>query len=122
MTSMRFTSVLVPSLVTLLVCASGCGRTPVGLLGLDGGEDAGEVDGGDGGGPVEDGGPRPCRAPADCDDGLFCNGPEVCRDGLCQRGVSPDCTDAIDCTADSCDEDADGCLNLPDHNQCPVTQ
>lgn len=48
-----------------------------------------------------------CRGAADCNDGLFCNGAEACVDGACQPGEPPALDDGVDCTADSCDEDAD---------------
>jgi len=45
-----------------------------------------------------------CLTDADCDDGLFCNGAEVCVDGECQDGPDP-------CTADEvCDEVNDLCI------------
>jgi hypothetical protein len=45
-----------------------------------------------------------------CDDGLWCNGEELC-DPLqdCQPGTPPVCTDGVDCTDDTCDEDEDQC-------------
>ncbi|RLE21937.1 MAG: hypothetical protein DRJ50_08440, partial [Actinobacteria bacterium] len=53
-----------------------------------------------------------------CDDGLFCNGAETC-DGTngCLAGIDP-CDDLVDCTVDTCDDDADTCANLPDDAQC----
>ncbi|MBI1825458.1 MAG: DUF4382 domain-containing protein [Planctomycetes bacterium] len=42
---------------------------------------------------------------SECDDGLFCNGLEVCVDGECRAGISP-CT-----TNQSCDEETNECLN-----------
>ncbi len=48
-----------------------------------------------------------------CDDGLFCNGAEVCA-GLsgCQPGTPPTCDDGDPCTADACDETL-GCTHTP---------
>lgn len=43
-----------------------------------------------------------CEDDTDCDDNLFCNGTEVCVDGICQDGAPP-------CTEDLCDEDNDVC-------------
>lgn len=43
-----------------------------------------------------------------CDNGVFCDGAEVCASGVCQAGSDP-CDDGSDCTDDSCDEDADTC-------------
>ena len=49
-----------------------------------------------------------------CDDGLWCTGAEIC-DAVegCRRGTPPECTDDLDCTEDSCDEEADECVNVP---------
>ena len=50
----------------------------------------------------------PCGIDEDCDDALFCNGPESCVGGLCQAGNVP-------CTEDeTCDEDTDTCVPIPD--------
>lgn len=48
-----------------------------------------------------------CLVHADCDDGLFCNGAEVCNPtlGTCQPGTPPDC--GADC--EHCDESAEAC-------------
>jgi len=53
-----------------------------------------------------------------CDDGEFCNGAEVCGAEGCEDGASVPCDDGIDCTADSCDEAADTCVNTPDDAVC----
>lgn len=46
-----------------------------------------------------------------CDDGLFCNGSEVCDETLdCQAGIAPDCSGLDDqCVTGVCDEDTDAC-------------
>lgn len=63
--------------------------------------------------------PPGCVTDADCDDGLFCNGAEVCDvNGECQSGTAPDCDDGVTCTVDTCDEVNDGCANTPDDNAC----
>jgi len=61
-----------------------------------------------------------CEADADCDDGLFCNGPETCVDGDCQAGEAP-CT----ATTVECSEEANECLRVcledvgcDDDNEC----
>lgn len=46
-----------------------------------------------------------------CDDGLFCNTGEMCLDGVCAGGMMEGCDDGLDCTADSCDEGLDMCIN-----------
>jgi uncharacterized repeat protein (TIGR01451 family) len=50
-----------------------------------------------------DNGCLPCAVPADCDDGLFCNGAEGCVDSACVPGADP-CEDGDPCTEDLCDE------------------
>lgn len=49
-------------------------------------------------------------ASASCDNGVFCDGAEICDAGSCQPGIDP-CNDGSDCTEDTCDEDADTCEN-----------
>lgn len=58
---------------------------------------------------------------APCDDGLFCNGPETCQDGLCQQGTPVSCAHLDEaCRAGVCDEDADECraVNRQDGTAC----
>jgi hypothetical protein len=90
-----------------------------------------------------------CRDDADCDDGVFCNGGEVCtpdgcrkgaarpngtecadanvcnglercKDGMCTAGVPLQCDDGAVCTLDGCDA-ALGCrqVPVPDGTACP---
>ncbi len=55
-----------------------------------------------------------------CNDGVFCNGPEICTVGVgCQGVAAVDCSDDFSCTADSCDELNDRCVNAPNDNLCP---
>lgn len=54
-------------------------------------------------------GNRPNGTP--CDDALFCNGPEVCLNGTCDTSPSRDCSDAIACTVDSCQESEKRCVH-----------
>ena len=73
--------------------------------------------------PAEDAGADPmdaappldagCASDDACDDGLFCNGTEACRDGVCQPGTALDCDDGVLCTADACSEDDGECVNVP---------
>jgi hypothetical protein len=53
------------------------------------------------------------------DDGLFCNGLEVCNaiDGCSVVNV-PNCDDGIACTVDACDEAADACTHTPNNAVC----
>ena len=45
-----------------------------------------------------------------CDDGLFCNGAEVCHPTQgCLPGTPPNCSDAANCSVDTCNESADRC-------------
>ncbi|MCC6765483.1 MAG: hypothetical protein IT293_12560 [Deltaproteobacteria bacterium] len=55
-------------------------------------------------------GNRPNGVP--CDDASFCNGPEVCMAGVCDTSPTRDCTDAIDCSIDSCDEATRQCTHV----------
>ncbi len=47
-----------------------------------------------------------------CDDGVFCNGAEVCLNGTCNAGAVRSCADNIDCTVDTCDEAAAQCTHV----------
>jgi len=51
-----------------------------------------------------------CEADGDCDDGSFCNGVESCEAGRCVHGDTIECDDAVECTADRCSEDLQGCV------------
>jgi len=54
-----------------------------------------------------------------CNNGLFCDGSETCRAGIgCVAGVPPGVDDGIGCTIDSCDEQGDQILNVPDDGAC----
>ena len=46
-----------------------------------------------------------CTTPADCDDGLFCNGAEDCSAGSCVAGTNP-------CPGQGCDEATDTCYTV----------
>ena len=53
------------------------------------------------------------------DDGLFCNGLETCDAQVgCQIIPPPNCDDGVACTADSCDEGANGCAHAFNHTAC----
>ena len=56
---------------------------------------------------------EPCDVDADCNDGDFCNGRELCQGAVCVRFGEVDCNDGVDCTEDSCDEVRDVCRNVP---------
>ncbi|MFC1889112.1 hypothetical protein ACFL4G_05080, partial [Thermodesulfobacteriota bacterium] len=54
-----------------------------------------------------------------CDDGFWCNGAETCDEvNDCQAGTAPDCTDAVACTDDRCNEETDSCDNTPNDELC----
>ncbi len=56
---------------------------------------------------------------APCQNGDFCDGPEVCDPVLdCQPGTAVDCDDGVSCTVDSCDEVGDACVNSADDALC----
>lgn len=54
-----------------------------------------------------------CTTNAQCDDGLFCNGTEMCVNQVCTPGTAPTCNDNVECTTDSCNETTDTCINTP---------
>ncbi len=54
-----------------------------------------------------------------CDNGLFCDGNEVCHPTSdCQAGAAPNCDDGVSCTNDSCLEGSDSCSNVADNGNC----
>ena len=58
-----------------------------------------------------------CVADATCQNGLFCDGAEVCNGlGQCESGSPPAVDDGVACTVDSCDEVNDVVVN--DGAQC----
>jgi hypothetical protein len=62
--------------------------------------------------------PIPCLGDGDCNDGIFCNGAEVCSGGFCGPALSPPCDDGAGCTADSCDEGLDTCVHVGNDALC----
>jgi hypothetical protein len=54
-----------------------------------------------------------------CNNGLFCDGVEVCSPLLgCTDGTPPDCADDIDCTDDLCSNATQSCIHQPDNTFC----
>ncbi len=51
----------------------------------------------------------PSNNQAQCSDGLYCTGQDVCTEGIC-IGTTKDCDDALSCTIDGCSEDLDKCV------------
>jgi len=62
--------------------------------------------------------PEPeCTIDENCDDGLYCNGAETCSAGVCQSGISIDCSALSDqCNNGVCDDSLDKCLTQPKPN------
>ena len=60
-----------------------------------------------------------CATDANCDDGVFCNGAEVCTSaGACAAATAPMCDDGVSCTADACDEAAGQCMQTASDDMC----
>lgn len=56
---------------------------------------------------------------AACQDGLYCNGQEVCDTTVgCVDGPAPNLSDGIACTVDSCDEANDKAVHTPSNALC----
>lgn len=81
-------------LALVAVAAGACSRTPLRDLTAGAAVDAGAV---------------PC---ARCDDGVFCNGAELCDEasGACAPGEPRDCDDGDECTIDRCDDRLARCV------------
>ncbi len=64
-----------------------------------------------------------CSLDSDCDDGVYCNGAEVCdAASACQPGMPIDCDDGMVCTIDTCNETLTSCDNVPtDPLPAPIT-
>ncbi|MFQ5478313.1 MAG: hypothetical protein ACE5E4_06825 [Candidatus Binatia bacterium] len=57
-----------------------------------------------------------------CQNGLFCDGSEVCDPVLdCRPGLAVNCDDGIPCTTDYCNEATKYCDNVPDGPGCFVS-
>ena len=69
-------------------------------------------------GPAADCGLVECFVDAECDNGLFCDGGEVCVANECAPGTPPTCDDGVNCTVDSCNETTDSCENAPLDSLC----
>lgn len=55
-----------------------------------------------------------CTTHADCNDGLFCNGVEICLSGSCQAGTFVDCSGSdTACGTGACDEASNSCIAYP---------
>ena len=54
-----------------------------------------------------------------CDDGVFCNGADICKDGICEEHYGMNCDDNDVCTVDSCNESQKLCEHIIDSENCP---
>lgn len=66
---------------------------------------------------------------AACQDGNFCNGPELCAPGNgdeltgCAAGAAIECmSDGVECTVEACDEAAKACASTPMSGLCPASE
>src|SRR5262249_32412799 len=50
--------------------------------------------------------------------GRFCNGIDVCQNGVCESGAPPDCNDGVFCTTDSCDDSLNRCVHVSQQGCC----
>ncbi len=56
---------------------------------------------------------------ANCDNGLYCDGAEICHTILgCRSTLPVDCDDGVGCTDDSCNEATDSCDNIANNANC----
>ena len=60
------------------------------------------------------------RVGASCDDGAFCTDGDTCNASGACVGSDRDCTDALSCTSDACDEDRDQCVNALQADFCAI--
>ena len=55
----------------------------------------------------------------ECDDGQYCNGQEACDQDIgCKNGAAPLLDDGVDCTLDTCNEEADQVVHTPQDGLC----
>jgi len=60
-----------------------------------------------------------CTTDSQCDDGLFCNGAELCLSGSCASGTPPADSDGVSCTFAVCNETTDTVgPQVPDDSFC----
>lgn len=57
-----------------------------------------------------------CLRDLDCSDACFCNGVELCMDGICTAGEAP--CGRFDCSTGTCDESSRTCDETPDDSFC----
>ena len=54
-----------------------------------------------------------CTEDADCDDGVYCNGSEICVEGACESGIIPCVDEGL-----VCDEENDQCVDCVSNEAC----
>jgi len=59
-----------------------------------------------------------CTDSTECDDGMYCNGAELCAAGACVAGTLVACNDGVACTVDTCNETTDSCESTPVDHSC----
>jgi hypothetical protein len=59
-----------------------------------------------------------CANDEECQNGLYCDGAEICPYGFCRTGPLPDCSDGVNCTLDTCVEETDSCDHEVDDSAC----
>ena len=62
--------------------------------------------------------PTQCNNNDDCSDGSFCNGEEICTNGVCEAGTPVSCEAGVACVVGTCNEDTDTCEYQPDDSLC----
>ncbi len=60
----------------------------------------------------------PCEDDCECDNGVYCDGAELCALWDCMPAIAVDCDDGVDCTDDFCNEDTDACDNTANDANC----
>jgi hypothetical protein len=63
---------------------------------------------------------EPCASNTDCDDGIFCNGQEICQDGWCLSSTGNPCLSGGICNQ-TCNETAKDCFD-PEYSSCSDSQ
>jgi len=67
---------------------------------------------------VDLGPPAACSSTADCDNGIACDGMELCSGGTCVPGTPVACDDGVACTTDQCVEPGGSCTFTPNDSLC----
>jgi len=61
---------------------------------------------------------RPCEGDTECEDGVYCNGTDVCVEHVCSRGAPPCGAGPFDCVEIACVEAARACSTITHHDRC----